>query len=74
VSSPSNPEHARNLPSGDQEGANPSVDAASANGTAGLENMADRIEALGGQLVVDSRPGDGTRVRGSVPATPEAPG
>jgi signal transduction histidine kinase len=42
-------------------------DAASANGSAGLQNMADRIGALGGELRVESTPGVGTRVAGSVP-------
>ncbi len=38
--------------------------AAHANG--GLRNMRDRIEAVGGQLSIDSAPGRGTRVRGVV--------
>jgi signal transduction histidine kinase len=33
----------------------------------GLRNMRDRIEAIGGELTVESTPGYGTRVRGSVP-------
>jgi hypothetical protein len=33
----------------------------------GLRNMHDRIEAVGGRLAVDSEPGRGTRVTGSVP-------
>jgi signal transduction histidine kinase len=33
----------------------------------GLFNMQDRIEALGGQLTLTSRPGRGTTVRGAVP-------
>jgi signal transduction histidine kinase len=33
----------------------------------GLRNMRDRIEALGGRLTVDTRPGRGARVVGSVP-------
>jgi signal transduction histidine kinase len=37
---------------------------------AGLTNMADRIDALGGKLEVVSTPGDGTRVGGSVPGLP----
>jgi signal transduction histidine kinase len=32
----------------------------------GLRNMRDRIEAVGGQLAIDSAPGRGTRVRGVV--------
>lgn len=38
---------------------------------AGLTNMADRLGAVGGRLVVDSTPGGGTRVNGAVPV-PEA--
>ncbi len=34
---------------------------------AGLSNMRDRIAAVGGTLVVDSRPSHGTRLRGTVP-------
>ena len=34
---------------------------------AGLSNMRDRVEALGGELVVTSRRGRGTRVVGTVP-------
>jgi signal transduction histidine kinase len=33
----------------------------------GLRNMRDRIEAIGGDLGIDTRPGHGTRVTGSVP-------
>lgn len=35
----------------------------------GLINMHDRIDAVGGTLTVNSRPGAGTSVRGSVPST-----
>jgi signal transduction histidine kinase len=39
-----------------------------ANGKgAGLQNMADRLGALGGELLVSSPPGLGTTVRGTVP-------
>ena len=34
----------------------------------GLQNMADRVEALGGTLSVTSAPGSGTTVAGSVPS------
>jgi signal transduction histidine kinase len=34
---------------------------------AGLQNMADRIEALGGTLAIWSRPGHGTTVEGRIP-------
>ena len=37
---------------------------------AGLTNMADRVDALGGKLEVLSTPGDGTRVGGSVRGLP----
>jgi signal transduction histidine kinase len=42
-------------------------DPASINGSAGLQNMEDRIGALGGELQVESEPGRGTRVVGRVP-------
>jgi signal transduction histidine kinase len=41
-------------------GANPSA------GT-GLRGLADRVEALGGRLHVDSPPGRGTRIRAELP-------
>lgn len=34
----------------------------------GLTNMADRIDALGGELIVQSAPGEGTRLRAALPA------
>ncbi|WP_175551872.1 sensor histidine kinase [Geodermatophilus amargosae] len=42
------------------------------HGGAGLANMRDRVESLGGTVTVDSRPDAGTRVRGRIPirATP----
>jgi signal transduction histidine kinase len=43
-------------------------DAASAPKGSGLQGMVDRLDAIGGTLSVDSRPGHGTVVRGSVPA------
>jgi signal transduction histidine kinase len=42
-------------------------DAANADGGVGLLNMRDRLEAVGGRLAIDSRPGRGTRVRGVIP-------
>jgi signal transduction histidine kinase len=41
--------------------------ATTARGT-GLQNMADRVEALGGRFEIDSRPGEGTRVTAKIPA------
>jgi signal transduction histidine kinase len=38
----------------------------------GLANMRARAELLGGHLLVDSRPGAGTRVRLTIPRAPEA--
>jgi signal transduction histidine kinase len=42
-------------------------DAALIGPSAGLQNMTDRIGALGGELYIESAPGAGTTVRGSVP-------
>ena len=42
-------------------------DPASLNGTVGLQNMSDRVGALGGTLTVTSSPGQGTTVTGNVP-------
>ena len=36
----------------------------------GLTNMRDRLEALGGSVEITSRPGEGTAVRGRIPAVP----
>jgi signal transduction histidine kinase len=41
---------------------------------AGLRNMADRLEALGGAVTVSSVPGSGTTVVGHVPARPRGAG
>ena len=40
----------------------------------GLQNMTDRIEALGGMLSIESAPGHGTCIRGQVPVQPRAVG
>jgi signal transduction histidine kinase len=37
-----------------------------AKGT-GLRGLADRVEALGGRVRIDSRPGQGTRIRAELP-------
>ena len=42
-------------------------DVASIRRGAGLTNMTDRIEALGGSLKIDSRSEEGTRIAGSLP-------
>lgn len=42
-------------------------DVASANGGSGLQNLRDRIDALGGTLTIESSVGSGTTVRGEVP-------
>jgi signal transduction histidine kinase len=44
----------------------PGLDAAATEGR-GMRNMRDRIEAIGGRLVVDSEAASGTQVSGSVP-------
>ena len=44
-------------------------DVAQAKRGAGLTNMTDRVDALGGTLEVSSTPGRGTRIFGSLPAT-----
>lgn len=49
----------------------PGFDAAASTGN-GIQNMADRIGAAGGVLRIDSEPGAGTKVSGSVPTTPTA--
>jgi signal transduction histidine kinase len=46
----------------------PGFDLATVAGGSGLQNMADRMAALGGALEVRSAPGAGTRVVGRVPA------
>ena len=37
----------------------------------GLRGLADRVEALGGQLLLESAPGNGTRLRAEIPVAPE---
>ena len=39
----------------------------------GLRNMRERVEALGGDLRIDSTPGEGTRLAAGVPLTSPAP-
>jgi signal transduction histidine kinase len=45
----------------------PGFDAEAAPAGGGLQNMADRLGAVGGGLTVSSEPGKGTRVSGWVP-------
>jgi len=35
----------------------------------GLRNIADRLEALGGRVRIESRPGNGTLIEGCIPLT-----
>jgi signal transduction histidine kinase len=46
-------------------------DAGAVRSGAGLSNLAERVEALGGTLEVNARPGRGTRVTGRFPAGAE---
>jgi signal transduction histidine kinase len=46
-------------------------DPAAAPRGAGMQNMSDRLEALGGSLEVRSAPGDGTTVTGRIPIRPD---
>ena len=50
-------------------GAGRRLDVAGGGPGADLQAMADRIDALGGQIRIDPAPGRGTRISGSVPAT-----
>jgi signal transduction histidine kinase len=47
-------------------------DAATTSLGAGLTNIQDRIGALGGTVRIDSRPGQGTRLAGTVPVQPRS--
>jgi signal transduction histidine kinase len=40
-------------------------------GGAGLTNMRDRLGAVGGSIIVDSAPGRGTKLSGTVPINTE---
>jgi signal transduction histidine kinase len=48
------------------------IGGAAATPTSGLGGLTDRLEALGGTLIVDSPAGDGTVIRARVPARPRA--
>lgn len=45
----------------------PGFDARSANGGSGLQNLKDRMDAVGGELEILSEPGLGTTVQGLIP-------
>ena len=47
----------------------PGFDRGSLRRGSGLTNMEDRIVAVGGQLTITSRPGEGTRVGGAIPVS-----
>ena len=51
----------------------PGFDPVAAEGGAGLDNMTDRIGALGGTVTVDSRPGHPTTVSGTLPILAAVP-
>jgi signal transduction histidine kinase len=44
------------------------IDMAKAGGGSGIQNMTDRVAALGGSLEVGARPGGGTLISGQLPA------
>ncbi|HEY2600734.1 MAG TPA: histidine kinase [Thermoleophilaceae bacterium] len=46
------------------------VGGASTKGGSGLAGLVDRVESLGGKLVIDSPVGEGTRVRAEIPLSP----
>jgi signal transduction histidine kinase len=54
------------------EVADDGVGGADASAGSGLRGLADRVEALGGTLFVDSPPGAGTRIRAEIPLQPAA--
>jgi signal transduction histidine kinase len=45
----------------------PGFDVSSANGGSGLQNLKDRIDAVGGTIEIRSSRGEGTTVRGQIP-------
>lgn len=53
--------------------AGPGFDAQAVRSAPDLQNMADRVQALGGALEVHSAPGQGTTVAGRVPVSPRLP-
>ena len=47
-------------------------DVVKARMSSGIQNMRDRLEVLGGRLAVESSPGSGTRITGTVPVVKPA--
>jgi signal transduction histidine kinase len=52
----------------------PGFDPVKVNSSSGMQNMADRIEAIGGTIKVVSIPGQGTRIKGTLPIRTLEPG
>jgi signal transduction histidine kinase len=48
------------------------IDMAKAGGGSGIQNMTDRVAALGGSLEIGTGPGGGTLVSGQLPAAAPA--
>jgi len=42
-------------------------------GGSGLRGLVDRVEALGGSILIDSTPGSGTTIVARVPSSPARP-
>jgi len=49
----------------------PGFDVSQVNGGVGLRNMQDRLGAVHGHLTIVTAPGEGTRIRGTVPVGPQ---
>ena len=47
------------------------VGGADARGGTGLRGLADRVDALDGNLLVESAPGEGTLIRAVIPFAPQ---
>jgi PAS domain S-box-containing protein len=56
------------------EVADDGIGGADADRGSGLRGLADRVEALDGELEVESPPGSGTRIRARIPLSPAASG
>jgi signal transduction histidine kinase len=55
------------------EVADDGVGGADAAGGTGLRGLADRVEALGGRLAIDSPPGRGTTLQADIPLKTRGP-